>query len=133
MPSGALPTTLRLPGRPYLQETVSSTLVAGMVPVSGSKSLTDAMSSTLSITSSSIGPAAKRLSALNKSPAAASGASKWPESPARRSAASPGSAWLRGAEQRRGQAEPGVWETMAGWLARPPLPQNGPLPGRPPP
>ena len=38
----------------HLQETVISTLVAGMLPVIGSKSYTDAMSSSLSITSPSI-------------------------------------------------------------------------------
>lgn len=39
---------------PYLQETVISTLVAGMLPVNGSKSYTEDMSSSLSITSPSI-------------------------------------------------------------------------------
>lgn len=38
----------------HLQETVISTLVAGMLPVIGSKSYTDDMSSSLSITSPSI-------------------------------------------------------------------------------
>lgn len=38
----------------HLQETVISTLVAGMLPVNGSKSYTDDISSNLSITSPSI-------------------------------------------------------------------------------
>lgn len=38
----------------YLHETVISTLVAGMLPVNGSNSYTEAMSSSLSITSPSM-------------------------------------------------------------------------------
>lgn len=45
---------LRADASTHLQETVISTLVAGMLPVIGSKSYTDDMSSSLSITSPSI-------------------------------------------------------------------------------
>ncbi|KAL6458899.1 hypothetical protein MHYP_G00323710 [Metynnis hypsauchen] len=46
---------------PYLQETEISTLVAGMFPVMGSNSHTEAMSSSLSVTSPSMGAGSAEL------------------------------------------------------------------------